>query len=247
MTVRELAAYMQTSERTILKMAAAGSIPGARIGMEWRFKRDVIDEWLAAQMLGADGAEGEGDDWLDEPDGAGMPLGDLLEEKSIVAELGAKDKVGAIEALAARASQNGWLADKAWFVGAIVEREALSSTAMDGGVAFLHTRQRNAGRIKRPFIVMGRSHQGIEFGAPDGGPTYLFFLLGLKYDRLHLPILGRMARILRRPEVVRTLRAAPTPARIRDTLLQEDARALAAQPPVPSKDGDRKKAARKKG
>ena len=78
---------------------------------------------------------------------------------------------------------------------------------MEGGVAFLHTRAKDKGKIARPFIVVGRSWEGIPFGAPDGNPTYLFFLLGLKYDRLHLPILGRLARALRNPATIAKLRS----------------------------------------
>jgi excisionase family DNA binding protein len=226
MNVRELAVYMQLAERTILKMAASGAIPGVRLGAEWRFKRETIDGWLAERM-----GHGSMDemDLADIPDGAGLPLGDILEERSIVPEIAAKDAVSAIESLAARASANGWITDKAWLVGAVVAREQLASTAMEGGIAFLHTRERNAQKISRPFIVFGRSHAGIDFGGPDNKPTHLFFLLGLKFDKLHLPILGRLARILRRPEVVRTLRASPSVARLRDTLLQEDAKALKAE------------------
>jgi excisionase family DNA binding protein len=223
LSVRELAAFLQVSDRQVLRMAAAGTLPGVKIGVEWRFQKSIIDAWLAERA----GHEGE-TDFHDIPDGVQMPLGDVLEEKSIT-DIKAKDPEGAIEALAARASDAGWLHDKAWFVRAVAEREQLASTAMDGGVAFLHTRERNAARITRPFIVFGRSHTGIEFGAPDNKPTYLFFLLGLKYDRLHLPILGRLARILRKPEIVRTLRAAPSVARIRDTLLQEDHKLMLAE------------------
>jgi PTS system nitrogen regulatory IIA component len=225
LTVRELASYMQMAERTVLKMAASGTIPGLKIADQWRFKKNVIDDWLVDQMNAA------GDEDLaiaDVPDGAGLPLGDLLDEKSIVSEMEADDALTAIESLAARAFANGWLKDKPWFIGAVVERETLSSTAMEGGVAFLHTRQRNSAKITRPFVVVGRSHHGIDFGAPDGKPTHLFFLLGLKYDKLHLPILGRLARILKHPEVVRTLRAAPTLTRMRDTLLQQDAKVLSS-------------------
>src|SRR5262249_597096 len=111
-----------------------------------------------------------------------------------------------------------------WFIGAIVERESLASTAMEGGVAFLHTRQRGAAKVTRPFIVVGRSWQGIDFGAADGKPTFLFFLLGLKYDRFHLPILGRLVRLLKGSGVLTKLRAAPAAQRIRGLLLQEDAR-----------------------
>ncbi len=223
LNVRELAVYMQVAERTVLRMAAAGTLPAVKIGAEWRFKRETVDAWLAERM-------GHEDLELHEiPEGTGLPLGEILEERSIVNELGAKDAVSAIESLAARASSNGWITDKAWLVTAVVAREQLASTAMEGGIAFLHTRERNATKISRPFIVFGRSHAGIDFGAPDNKPTYLFFLLGLKHDRLHLPILGRLARILRRPEVVRTLRAAPSTSRLRDTLLQEDAKALKAE------------------
>ena len=132
-----------------------------------------------------------------------------------------------IEELAARAYTNGWLADKPWFVGAVVERESLSSTAMEGGVAFLHTRAKDKGKIARPFIVVGRSWEGIPFGAPDGNPTYLFFLLGLKYDRLHLPILGRLARALRNPATIAKLRSLSSPDQIRALLLKEDAKVRA--------------------
>lgn len=226
LNVRELAVYMQLSERSILKMAAAGTIPGARVGAEWRFKRETIDAWLKERM-----GHGAMDDMdlAEIPDGTGLPLAEILEERSIVSEVASRDAVAAIESLAARASANGWITDKAWLVSAVVAREQLASTAMEGGIAFLHTRERNAEKISRPFIVFGRSHAGIDFGGPDGKPTHLFFLLGLKYDKLHLPILGRLARILRRPEVVRTLRAAPSVSRLRDTLLQEDHKALAAE------------------
>jgi excisionase family DNA binding protein len=225
LTVPELSLYLQIPDRTILRLAATGQLPGARIADQWRFKRGVIDKWLALQMDAGD----EDLEIEDVPDPAAMPLGDLLEERSVILSFEAKDALQAIEQLAARAFANGYLVDKPWFVGALVEREALSSTAMDGGVAFLHTRQRNAKKIAKPFVIVGRCHRGIDFGAPDKKPTYLFFLLGLKYDRLHLPILGRLARVLKKPEIVRTLRAAPTVTRIRDTLLHEDQRAIADQ------------------
>jgi mannitol/fructose-specific phosphotransferase system IIA component (Ntr-type) len=152
-----------------------------------------------------------------------LPLEDLLPDQAIVPNMRARTAVAVIEELAARAYTNGWLVDKPWFVGAVVERESLSSTAMEGGVAFLHTRAKDKGKIHRPFVVVGRSWEGIPFGAPDGGPTYLFFLLGLKYDRLHLPILGRLARALRIPATIAKLRALSSPDQVRALLLKEDA------------------------
>jgi excisionase family DNA binding protein len=214
------------NERTILKLVNAGSLPGAKIASQWRFKRSVIDTWLEDQM-GASNAE-EAVDVSKIPDGITMPLADLLENGGIIPDMKARDRATAIEELVACAFHHGWVTDKPWFIGAIVERESLAPTAVEGGVAFLHTRARNARRISRPFVVAGRSYQGVDFGAEDGKPTYLFYLLGLKYDKLHLPILGRLARILRDPTVVNKLRATPTANRMHDLLMQEDAKALQA-------------------
>lgn len=226
LTVREVAEYMQMNERTILKLVNAGNLPGAKIASQWRFKRSVIDAWLEDQM-GTSNADEEVD-VSKIPDGITMPLSDLLQGDGILADMKARDRATAIEELVACACHNGWVNDKPWFIGAILERESLAPTAIDGGVAFLHTRARNARRISRPFVVVGRSYQGIDFGAEDGKPTYLFFLLGLKHDKLHLPILGRLARILRDASVVTKLRATPTPNRMHDLLMQEDNRALQA-------------------
>src|SRR3990167_316171 len=196
MTVHELAAYLHLDEGTVTKLVTAGKIPAVTVDRQFRFRRDVIDEWIEQQLVGDD------ESFADVPDGMKLPLEDLLPDSALITTMRAKTPVGVIEELAARAYTTGWLLDKPWFVGAVVERESLSSTAMEGGVAFLHTRAKDKGKIARPFMIVGRSWEGIPFGSPDGGPTYLFFLLGLKYDRLHLPILGRLARALRHPPTI---------------------------------------------
>src|SRR6185503_15856383 len=139
LNVRELAAYMQVSERTVLRLAAGGSLPAAKIGLEWRFQRAAVDAWLSERTAGAGDGVGE---LADIQDAAHLPLSEILDEKGVVGELGVKDHDSAIEALAARASSAGWIHDKAWLVQAVAAREHLSSTAMEGGVAFLHTRER---------------------------------------------------------------------------------------------------------
>lgn len=47
MTVDQLAAYLQISKRTVYNMAAAGGIPAAKVGDQWRFFRPEVDRWLA--------------------------------------------------------------------------------------------------------------------------------------------------------------------------------------------------------
>ncbi|MBA3454839.1 MAG: PTS sugar transporter subunit IIA [Deltaproteobacteria bacterium] len=221
--MHELAVYLHLDEATVTRLVSAGKIPSVQVDRQWRFKRASIDQWIEEQLVGDD------ENFADVPDGMKLPLEDLLPDQAIIPTLRSRTPVGVIEELAARAYTNGWLLDKPWFVGAVVERESLSSTAMEGGVAFLHTRAKDKGKIGRPFVIVGRSWEGIMFGAPDSNPTYLFFLLGLKYDRLHLPILGRLARALRNPATIAKLRALSSPDQVRALLLKEDAEVRAGR------------------
>jgi len=227
LTMHELAAYLHLDEATVSKLVMQGKIPSLQVDRQWRFKRPAIDEWIEQQLVGDD------ENFADVPDGMKLPLEDLVPDQAIITNLRSRTPVGVIEELAARAYTNGWLADKPWFVGAVVERESLASTAMEGGVAFLHTRAKDKGKIARPFMIVGRSWEGIMFGAPDNNPTYLFFLMGLKYDRLHLPILGRLARALRNSATIAKLRSLSSPDQVRAVLLKEDAAVRLGHAPEP--------------
>lgn len=46
MTVDDVAIYLQVSPRKIYNLVAAGEIPAAKIGDQWRFFRPEIDRWL---------------------------------------------------------------------------------------------------------------------------------------------------------------------------------------------------------
>jgi excisionase family DNA binding protein len=50
MTLREVARYLGLHVMTVYKLTREGRVPAAKIGGQWRFKRDVLDEWLETQM-----------------------------------------------------------------------------------------------------------------------------------------------------------------------------------------------------
>lgn len=50
MTLREVAQYLGLHVMTVYKLTREGRMPAAKIGGQWRFKRDVLDEWLETQM-----------------------------------------------------------------------------------------------------------------------------------------------------------------------------------------------------
>ena len=47
--IRDVAEYLKVTERTIYRLAAAKKIPAFKVGGSWRFSRDDIDRWIAAQ------------------------------------------------------------------------------------------------------------------------------------------------------------------------------------------------------
>ena len=49
MTVKDLAEYLQLSMELVYKMAQIGKLSASKIGVQWRFKREEIDEWVKAQ------------------------------------------------------------------------------------------------------------------------------------------------------------------------------------------------------
>ena len=52
MTVKELSEYLRLDRMTIYKMLKEGSIPASRIGHQWRFFREDIDEWIRSLRTG---------------------------------------------------------------------------------------------------------------------------------------------------------------------------------------------------
>ena len=48
-TINELASYLKMRPITIYKHAAAGKLPGFKVGAAWRFKKSTIDKWIEAQ------------------------------------------------------------------------------------------------------------------------------------------------------------------------------------------------------
>ena len=51
-TVKEVDEYLQLDEHTIYRMARKGEIPAYKIAGKWRFKKEMIEEWLNKNFKG---------------------------------------------------------------------------------------------------------------------------------------------------------------------------------------------------
>jgi len=59
LTIKEVAALLKMSDRTVYAMAKEGKLPGAvRLGGSWRIVRSKLFAWLDANSTGGDAEKG---------------------------------------------------------------------------------------------------------------------------------------------------------------------------------------------
>ena len=194
LTAKEAADYLKLAERTLVRLAHEGKIPGVKIGGQWRFRRALLDEYLDTLASESVGTSGRVPAQVID-----APLEEIFTVEQILPDLGATSRPEVIHAMAKHVTGLGLVEDQAWLEAALAARERLVPTAVPEGVAFLHARRRAADKFPKQFIAMGRSKEGVVFGSPDMGSTHIFFLLALRNDALHLRWLSRLAWIVRSP------------------------------------------------
>ena len=139
-------------------------------------------------------------------------LSKLMSPTSINLNLKSTEHEGVLEELVNQIAEIAKQPDaRQTLLRALHEREQLHSTGIGDGVALPHARNALVGLVDHPVIIFGRSTQGVNFGAIDGAPSKLFFLLVAPTVTEHLSMLARISRLLRDPHVRQELLAVDTP------------------------------------
>jgi len=50
LTVKEICDLQQVHQTTVYKLVRQGRIPSFRIGTDWRFRKDLIERWMAGTL-----------------------------------------------------------------------------------------------------------------------------------------------------------------------------------------------------
>ena len=149
-------------------------------------------------------------------------LTELLTPDRLVVPLAAREKREAISELA-RHMVDRVGGDFDQVLGAIEERESVLTTGIGFGVAIPHAR---SAAVKELTVVGGVSATAIPFDSIDGEPVRLFFLIvGPDASAgLHVKLLSRIARLVRRENVRQRLVDARTPDEFYRILVDAEAR-----------------------
>jgi mannitol/fructose-specific phosphotransferase system IIA component (Ntr-type) len=149
-------------------------------------------------------------------------LTDILKPDRVVVPLAARDKNGVIAELA-RVLVEKTQAPLAEVLSAIEERESVLSTGIGFGVAIPHAK---CAAVRELIMVGGVSAEPVPFDSIDGEPVRLVFMIvGPESSAgLHVKLLSRIARLVRRDGIRRQLVESRTPDEFYRTLLEAEER-----------------------
>ena len=131
----------------------------------------------------------------------------LVDPRLVFPRLAEHSLHGVLLEMSEHLAEAGIVPDAADLAERLSKRERDGCTGMGRGVAFPHCRVDGLDAV---VVSVGLSADGIDFGAADGVPiTVLFLLLSPRNDpALHLRALARLTRLARTPGLVDELRRA---------------------------------------
>jgi PTS system nitrogen regulatory IIA component len=144
-------------------------------------------------------------------------LGSLTRPDLIFLGLPGTDRKTVLHALAEKVAERGRVQDAQDLYAKLQEREQLGSTGVGAGVAIPHCKLSGLGR---GIVAIGVTAEGVDFGAVDGRPVRLFFLVVSPSESPgeHLQALAAISRWVKGDPHVAKLLALSDPQAIYDLL-----------------------------
>lgn len=146
----------------------------------------------------------------------------LVDSRLVFSDLPGSTREDVLRELSRRIGALGAVADSDALMSRLIEREKLGCTGLGGGIAIPHCKLPNLADV---VIAVATTAAPIDFGAPDGIPIRVLFLVASPADAAaaHLQALARISRLLRTPGVADALRVADSAGRLRDILREAEA------------------------
>ncbi len=128
-----------------------------------------------------------------------LRISEIISKTCVIPDLVATDKSSVLEELAGSMASQVEAIEAEPLYKVLVEREALSSTAIGHGVAIPHGK---LSQVKSLVACLGRSIKGVDFDSIDGERSFLFILLVAPHNSTgeHLKALARISRLFRKPD-----------------------------------------------
>ena len=142
-----------------------------------------------------------------------MRVSDLMDPKGVLLYANIDNAADALGILVELQEGISVITNGTAYYNAVCQRETFGgTTAIGGGIALPHAG--NAG-VSAPGVSALTLRRGVDWGAPDGQPVDLLFMIAVPpgQESLHLQILARLVNLLGRSALVEALRHASSPER----------------------------------
>ncbi|WP_279490443.1 PTS fructose transporter subunit IIABC [Aeromonas veronii] len=151
----------------------------------------------------------------------------LINEHLINLDLKATRKEEVFTEMARLLASQGKVSDEQAFIKDLWAREELGNTGFEEGVALPHAK---SAAVCNPAVAIGISRNGIEYGAEDGKPSHIFFMIASPDGGAnhHIEVLAELSGKLIEEGFIAKLLAAKTPADALALLLAKKEEAAAA-------------------
>ncbi|MEH8117925.1 fructose-specific PTS transporter subunit EIIC [Aeromonas allosaccharophila] len=135
----------------------------------------------------------------------------LINEHLINLDLKATRKEEVFTEMARLLASQGKVSDEQAFIKDLWAREELGNTGFEEGVALPHAK---SAAVCNPAVAIGISRNGIEYGAEDGKPSHLFFMIASPDGGAnhHIEVLAELSGKLIEEGFIAKLLAAKSPA-----------------------------------
>lgn len=145
----------------------------------------------------------------------------LLDEQHIFANLKATDKSEILNTLISSFEQEVSTEELAAIRNAVLEREKIMSTGVGKGLAIPHGK---APKISKNYVAFALLESPVDFGAVDGDPVSMVFLLAgpSSNSSFHIKLLSRISRLMNNNHFRERLKGCNTAEEIMDVFEQEE-------------------------
>ncbi|MGE6232879.1 fructose-specific PTS transporter subunit EIIC [Aeromonas media] len=144
----------------------------------------------------------------------------LINEQLIALDLKATRKEEVFTEMTRLLAAQGKVSDEQQFIKDLWAREELDNTGFEEGVALPHAK---SAAVSTPAVAIGISRSGIDYGAEDGKPSKLFFMIASPAGGAnhHIEVLAELSAKLIEEGFIDALLAAKSPAAALALLLEK--------------------------
>ncbi len=130
-----------------------------------------------------------------------MKVANLLVQDMVLPDLESRERDEVLREMVGFLKKSNRIGKEKELYEKLLQREELGSTAIGDGVAIPHCKIKS---VKDPLIMLAISRRGVDFHAPDGSPSHIFFVVVSSPENpsLNLQILAAVAHLVRKADAL---------------------------------------------